>query len=142
MGDDAAAVDYHKFRGEPVGLLEVVGSEQDGQLLVAGEALDLTPQVRTRLGIETGCRLVEEEHFGPVDEAERDVEPPLHTAGIGLGQSPGRPAQAESVQQLRDALAPFAAGEGTTTIGHAARYRGARPYRPESPCPGATVRAR
>jgi hypothetical protein len=55
-------------------------------------------------GVQTGGRFVEEQHVRPVDEAEGDVEPSLHAAGIGLGQPPGRVGQAEPVEQLLDAL--------------------------------------
>jgi hypothetical protein len=41
-----------------------------------------------------------------VDEPERDVEPALRAAGVGLGEAVGRRGQSQSVEQLADALAP------------------------------------
>ena len=100
LGDDAAAIDDHELGGEPVRLFEVVSGEEDRHLLLAGEPLDLLPELRARLGIETGGRFVEEQHLRPVDETERDVEPPLHAARVGLGRPVGRIAQAELLKQF------------------------------------------
>ncbi len=63
-GDDPAPVDDGDLAGESVGLLEVVGGEQDRQAF-AGEALDLRPQIGSRLGIEAGGGLVQEQHAWP-----------------------------------------------------------------------------
>jgi hypothetical protein len=109
LGDEATAVDDHQAGREPVRLLEVVRREEDGHLLVAGEALDLPPQIGARLGVEASRRLVEEQHLRPVDEAEGDVEPALHAPGVGLGHPPAGVGQAEPFQQLLDALAPLGA---------------------------------
>jgi hypothetical protein len=57
LDDDSAAVDDGDALGEPVGLFEVVGGEQDGQALVTGEAGDLVPHRCTCFGVEAGRRL-------------------------------------------------------------------------------------
>ena len=62
-GDDPPAVDDRELRGEPVGLLEVVGREQDRHALLAREPLDLGPHLRARLGVEPRGGLVEEQHL-------------------------------------------------------------------------------
>ena len=108
LGDDAAAVDDHEPRGEPVGLLEVVRRQQDRHLLLAGQPLDLAPQLGARLGVEARRRLVEEEHRRSVDEAERDVEPALHAAGVRLRRAGARrrPGRSGRAARRRAAGAP------------------------------------
>ena len=78
--DDPSAIDDREPRGEPVGLLEVVGGEQDRHPLLGGQTLDLAPHLHPRLGVEPGRRLIEEQHLRPVQQAHRDVQPALHAA--------------------------------------------------------------
>ena len=66
-GDDADPV------GELLGLVEVVGREQDGRAAV-GEGADELPEVAAGLRVEAGRGLVEEEQLGVADDAEGDVE--------------------------------------------------------------------
>ena len=61
--DDAAAVHDGHPVGEPVGLLQVVRGEQDGQRLVRGQPADLGPHRGAGLRVEAGRRLVEEQHL-------------------------------------------------------------------------------
>ena len=111
LGDDPAAVDDGQLRGQPVGLLEVVGGEQDRHPLVAGEALDLVPHVGPRLGVEAGGRLVEEEHAGAVDEAHGQVETALHAARVRLRGPVGGVDEAEALERIADAPAQVGAGD-------------------------------
>ena len=82
-GDDTDPV------GEVLGLVEVVGGEQDRGAL-GGERADQAPEVAAGLRVEACRGLVEEEQVGSTDDAERDVEAaPLATAqaddpGVGL----------------------------------------------------------
>jgi hypothetical protein len=103
LGHDEAAVDDRELRGEPVRLLEVMRGQEDRQAPFVGEARDLLPHRRPHLGIEAGRRLVEEEHPWPVDQAQGDVEPPLHAARIGAGQTAGGLREPEPLEQLVDA---------------------------------------
>ena len=57
-------------------LVEVVGGEEDRRLLGVGEAAHQVVEVASRLRVEAGGRLVEEEELGSTDETDRDVEPP------------------------------------------------------------------
>src|SRR5690606_9871231 len=72
-GDDAAAV------GELLGLVEVVGREQDARALVA-QAADEGPELAACLGVEARGRLVEEQQLGASDDAEGDVDAALLAA--------------------------------------------------------------
>src|SRR6266545_896196 len=82
LGDDLAVVDDPHPIGERVGLLQVLGREEDRHPLVPGEALHLRPEGQTALDVETGGGLVEEEDARLVDEREREVEPALHPARV------------------------------------------------------------
>ena len=73
-----------------VGLLEVLGGEEDRDAVVAREPLDLLPQRAAALRVETGRGLVEEEDPRPVHERERQVEPPLHAARVAAHLAVGR----------------------------------------------------
>ena len=75
VGDDLAVVDHDHPAGQGVGLLEVVGGEHDRAAGVLVQAADEVLEVGAVLGVETGRRLVEEQHAGQVDQAHRDVEP-------------------------------------------------------------------
>jgi hypothetical protein len=72
-------VDDREAVAQRVGLLEVVGGEEDRRPQLA-ELPDLLPHARPRLGIEAGRRLVEEQDLRPVDDPEADVEPAAHAA--------------------------------------------------------------
>ncbi len=101
LDDDLAAAHDRDALCEPVGLLEVVRREQDREALLLREALDLGPQRDARLRVEPGGRLVEEEHARPVDEADRDVEPPLHPAGVAARDAVGGLAAARRARAAR-----------------------------------------
>ena len=87
-----------RLGGELIGLLEIVGGEQDGQAFLMRQALDLLPHLGTDLGVEAGRGLVEEEHLGPVHERGGDVEPALHPARVVAGDSFSRVLQSELLE--------------------------------------------
>ncbi len=112
LRDDAAAVDDRQPAREPVGLLEVVGGQQDGDAILAREADDLVPQLGARVGVEPGRRLVEEQHARPVDEAHRHVELPAHAAGPRPDDAVGRLGEAQPIQERLGARPQLAIVEG------------------------------
>src|SRR2546425_6474465 len=69
--DDAALVDDRDAVAEDLGLVEVMGGEDDGRAAFLDAANQL-PEVSASLRIESGRRLVEEENLGSVDEGGRD----------------------------------------------------------------------
>ena len=62
--------------GELLGLVEVVRREQDG-LAERAEGADHLPRGASRLRVEAGGRLVEEDEVGIADERDAEIEPSL-----------------------------------------------------------------
>ena len=94
--DDPAAVDDRELAGELVGLLEVVGREQDRQpVLAASRRISAHSSARA-----SGSRPVvgssRNRTRRAVDEAHGHVELALHAAGVGLGDAVGGLGQAEA----------------------------------------------
>ena len=88
LGDDLAAGDDPDPVGELVGLLEVLGGEEDGRAL-AVERRDLLPDRLAADRVEAGGRLVEEQHLRLVDERRGEVEAPAHAARVGADAAVG-----------------------------------------------------
>ena len=142
LGDDLAVVDDGDPVAERVGLVEVVGGEEDGHALVAQPA-HLVPHVGAALRVEAGGRLVEEDDLRLVDDAERDVDPAPLAAGVGLALAVGVLGELEGVQRVGGApLAPrpcrcrTAGPAAPAPRGRSTRPRCCRPGR-RSRCAGA-----
>ena len=88
-GDGPAVVDDHDLVGQGVGLVEVVGGEQDvgppGHQSPHG-----VPHLAAAGGVETGGGFVEEQEPGRPDQAGAQIETPALATRIG-GASGGRP---------------------------------------------------
>ena len=61
----------------------------------------IAPHAHPAGGVETGRRLVEEEHGRPRDEAGREVEPAAHAARVLLEHAVARVGRARTGEQLR-----------------------------------------
>ncbi len=85
-----AVVDDPDPAGERVGLLQVLGGEEDGDALLGGEPRDLVPERGAALDVEPGRGLVEEEDAGAVGERQRQVEAALHPARVAADFAVGR----------------------------------------------------
>ena len=100
-GADLTVVDDGHPVGEQLGLLHVVGGQNDRLSLLPVEPLEQLPQAVTHLRVQPGGGLVQEYHLRVVDQRRRHRKAPLLAAGkladIGLPlvQQPHR------VQQLR-----------------------------------------
>ena len=84
-GHDPALIDD----GDAVavlGLVHVVGREEDGDVLAGLELVDVVPDRRAGLGVESDGWLVEEEHAWRVQQPPGDLQPTLHAAGEGADQ--------------------------------------------------------
>src|ERR1700682_1790322 len=73
LGHDDPVVDHDDAVGEGVGLIEVVG-RQDDRLAMALEAPNLVPEGPPGGGVEAYRRLVEEEHIGVAADRQRKVD--------------------------------------------------------------------
>ena len=114
LGDHLAAVDHRDPVGEAVGLVEVLGGEQDGR--AGGDPLlDRLPEADPAARVEAGRRLVEEEHRRAGDERGGEVEPAAHPARVGADQALGGVGEFEVLEQLGGAARParpWAGGRG------------------------------
>ena len=77
--DDPTLVEDRDPVGELFGLVQVLRGEQH-RGPAPGELLDGPPHLESRLGVETGRRLVEEDDRWVPDQAHRDVESTAHAA--------------------------------------------------------------
>ena len=110
LGDLDATVDDRDPVGELVGLVEVLGGEQD-RAAVGDQLADRGPHLAARARVETGGRLVEEDQRRPADQADREVEPAAHATGE-LGDLPVRGVlQRELGEQDRGALPGLGLGQ-------------------------------
>ena len=131
LADDAPVVDDRQPVAELVGLLQVLRGEEDRRAARV-DAAHLVPHGEAARGVEAGGRLVEEEDLGPVDERRREVEAPLHAAGVALDEAVGgvlaaRPGSSSS-------SARSAASRGARPKSRACRTSSSRPvWRGSSP---------
>ncbi len=129
LGDDPPAVHDGQPGGELVGLVEVVGGQQDGDRLVRGEPADLGPHLCAPLRVEAGRRLVEEEHARLVNQGQRHVEAPLHAARPATDRAVRGLGQVEALQQLvhppasADAEDPRLQSQVVAAAGHRVQRR-------------------
>ncbi len=147
LGDDLAGVDDPDPVGELVGLLQVLGGEEDGGALVV-ELRDLLPDRLARDGVEARGRLVEEQHPRLVHQRRGEVEAPLHAARVGADAAVGGRLEVDALQQLVRALRrppPRASRAASPAAGSARARSSAGPARPPAGrrrSPGAPCRPR
>src|SRR5215207_3892048 len=114
---DAAVIEHGDAISEPVGLLEVLGGEEDGRA-VGCERADDAPELLATARVEAGRRLVEEEHRNRDDEAEREVEATAHAARVGADPSGRGIRELEALEELGHPPARFAAAEPREAAEH------------------------
>jgi hypothetical protein len=109
-GDDPAVIDDRDRVGQGVGLLEVLGREQDRG---AGPhpGADRVPQRQPAARVEAGGRLVEEEHPRSADQRARQVEAAPHAARVRLDDAIGGVDQLEGGEQLVGPAARLGRGQ-------------------------------
>ena len=99
FGDDPAAVDDPDVVGELVGLLQVLGGEEDGGAVFV-QPLHLLPDRLAADRVKAGRRLVEEEHARFVDQRGGEVEAALHPARVGAYAAVGGVGEVDPLQQV------------------------------------------
>ena len=98
-GDDAAVVDHDDVVGEALGLLEVLRGQQQRDA-PPDERVEHVPQLGPRPRVETGGRLVEEQHLGIGHQRGGEVEAPSHAAGVTRHLTVGGIGEREVLEQL------------------------------------------
>ena len=96
--DDAAVIDDGEALAERVGFFHVVRGQQNGFAALVVLANDF-PEQQSRLRIEAGARLVEEEHLRIVHHGARDGEALHHAAGESADHLVGAVGQLEAVEK-------------------------------------------
>jgi len=81
-GDDLPGVDDRDPVAEPLGFVEVVGGEQDGDLGAIAEASYRLEQLVADARVEADRRLVEEQPLGLGDERAGNLEPAALAAAV------------------------------------------------------------
>ena len=142
-GDDLARRHHRDAVGEELRLVHEVRRQED-RLAGLAQRADRRPGVAPRVRVEAGRRLVEEQHVGVADEAEREIQPPALAAGqlaglrvrLGVeldeldevaGGSERGYQRAVHLQQLTDGELLLDAGPCRTTPIRARRARSPRP---------------
>src|SRR5439155_17148770 len=91
------------------GLVEVVGGEQDRDLVAIAQAPDHVEQLVANTRVETDGRLVEEQHLGLRNERTRNLQPPPLAAAVARNRPAEQFGETERVGKLGD---PAAGGGG------------------------------
>ena len=99
LGDDPATVKDRDPVGELVGLVQVLGGEEDRDAL-GRQPADGIPHGAPTARIQAGRGLVEEDHPRGADQRHRQVKPPPHPARVGGNRPAGGVRQVEPAEQL------------------------------------------
>ena len=99
LGDRRPAVDHEDVVGEPFGLLEVLGRQQQRGTTV-DQLADHGPQVAAAARVESCRRLVEEQHRRAGDECTGEVEPATHATRVRLRRPVAGVGEVELLEQL------------------------------------------
>src|SRR3954447_13957461 len=116
LGDHAPVVEHGHAVGQAVGLLEVLGGEEDRHARGDEPADDLPHRVAAPR-VQPGGRLVEEDHARLADQRHRQVETAPHAARVGGGRALRRVEQLEALEQLGGAPPALGPAE-PVQIGH------------------------
>jgi hypothetical protein len=98
LGADPAAVDDRDLPRQAVGLLQVLGGEQNGHP-VARQLGDDPPELLARARVKAGGRLVEQHDRRTADQSRREVEAPVHAARVDGRAAVGRIGELKALEQ-------------------------------------------
>src|SRR5207245_9665083 len=101
LGDDVTAIHDGDLIAQELRLLHVVGRQDDG-LAARLDRLHQLPEITSRLRIESGGGLIEEQHRRIVDERDREQQPLLLAAGELAGVAPRELLQGAQADELID----------------------------------------
>ena len=106
LGDDAAMVQHGDAVGEVVGLIQVLGGQQNGDAIAYKLADDL-PHCLAAPRVKAGRRLIQKDQPWPSHQCHGEVEAPLHSAGVGGGRLARRLDEVEAFQQFGGSRLPL-----------------------------------
>jgi hypothetical protein len=81
LRNNGSVIDYCDTVGHAFGLVHVVGGEEDGYALLLIQPPDVSPQLISRLRIQSECRFIQKDNLGRMQHAPRDFQTPAHAAG-------------------------------------------------------------
>ena len=88
-----------------------MGGEKHGHVLLIAQTIERLPKIDSRAGIEPGGRLIEQQKLRAMEQALRDLDPALQSAGERLDEIAGAIAQIEFEQKMIDPLAQRRPGQ-------------------------------
>ena len=97
LGDEPTGVDDADPMGQAVGLLQVLGGQQDRRAALHQGADDV-PHLFTRARVQTGGGLIQEDERGLGDEGDGQVQPTPHPTGVTVHPLAARLSEAEGGQ--------------------------------------------
>jgi hypothetical protein len=92
---DLSPIHHSHAVAHSIRLLHVVRGEKNGGVESAPQIEEVFPNILPRNGIESGGRLVEQEHLGMVEHGLSHLQLPDHAAGEGTYQRIRVPFQVE-----------------------------------------------
>jgi hypothetical protein len=116
VGDDLAAGQDEDPVGQLLRLVEVVGGEQDRGVLEVGQHVYEVVEPAPCLRVEAGGRFVEEQQFGPADQADRNVEPAALAARQRADPLLGVLRQPDRTDELVDGVGALPVGRGVRLV--------------------------
>jgi hypothetical protein len=100
-GQQPAAIDGDEMR-KARGLLHIGGGGDEGEARPLGaDLVNEMPELPARQGIDAGCRLIEDEEIGIVNEGAAEAEFLLHAAGELAGRPVRERVEAGGIKQPR-----------------------------------------
>ena len=110
-------IDDHDPVGELVGLIEVLGRQQQRDA-VGDELTDHAPHPHPARRVKPRGRLVEEQHRWPRHESGGEIEAPAHPPGVALQHAVGGIGEVEALEQLPRSRLRFGASQSTQAPDH------------------------
>ena len=101
LGDGDAPVDDDEVVGEPLGLLEGVGGHHDAGPL-GPDLVEQPPDLQPAVRVQSGGRLVEEEHIGTTEQGGSEPDPLALPAGEPTDRRPREAGDVEPGHELGD----------------------------------------
>ncbi len=145
---DDVAVGVNRQTVAALGLFHQMRGDQHGHAFFVAQNLQVLPQVAARAGIESGRRLIEQQHRRMMQQPLRQFQAPLHAAGKCLGfffRAIGQPNAAKhlgnALLQRRAAQAVDMADDASGSLRPTASRRCSAPGK-QRRCCGAPAPAR